>query len=184
MADVTGSCVVVYGPKAVGKSAVTRVLHDELGIPHVDAESLVLELLADRVGPDPRLGWLRYVEDAVRAALTEHRVVSVEATGGYESDWLLLEDLAQAGVRVVPVWVWAPEEVALRRLAERNSAQKVAISEEEGRRIHRAACAHAERRRFCVSLDTSAPLNIADVVDAVRSALQWSGTEQPPASAG
>ena len=50
--------LVLYGPKAVGKSWVARTLAEQLGVHHVDVEALVLELLAAGARPDPAdAGW-------------------------------------------------------------------------------------------------------------------------------
>jgi dephospho-CoA kinase len=40
------TAIVLYGPKAVGKSWVAEVLRTHLGVAHVDADELVLGLLA------------------------------------------------------------------------------------------------------------------------------------------
>lgn len=143
------------------------MLQDRLDVWHVDTDRLVLELLAAGTLPDPELGWLRHVEDAVEAASTLQGVVSVEATGAYDTDWLLLEHLAVTGVRTVPIWVWAPEQVAIERLRERDATAKVAVSEREARRIHRAATKKARGRPFVVTFNTSMLLTITEIVDAV-----------------
>lgn len=172
MANAVGPRVVVlYGPKAVGKSTLAGVLRDHLSVRHVDTDSLVLDLLARGAHPDAHLGWLPYVEDAVRLALEAHPAVSVEATGAYDSDWLLLDHLLDAGVRAIPVWVWAPEDIALDRLAARTAERSVPVSKEEARRIHRAASNQAERRTFCATFDTSEPLVAAEVVERLRECL-------------
>ena len=61
--------LVLYGPKAVGKSWVARALADQLGVHHVDVDAVVLELLAAGARPDPADGWLAWVEQRVAAAL-------------------------------------------------------------------------------------------------------------------
>ena len=40
------TAIVLYGPKAVGKSWVAEVLRTHLGVAHVDADELVGDLLA------------------------------------------------------------------------------------------------------------------------------------------
>jgi dephospho-CoA kinase len=51
--------MVLYGPKAVGKSWVAQALAERLGVQHVDVDALVLDLLAGGVrrhrprGPQP-----------------------------------------------------------------------------------------------------------------------------------
>jgi len=101
--------IVLYGPKAVGKSWVAQALVDRLGVRHVDVDALVLDLLAAGVRPDPADGWLAWVEQRVVAALDTHPLVSVEATGAWDSDWRLADDLEARGVRVLRVWVSAPQ---------------------------------------------------------------------------
>lgn len=90
--------IVLYGPKAVGKSWVAQALVDRLGVRHVDVDALVLDLLAAGVRPDPADGWLAWVEQRVVAALDTYPLVSVEATGAWDSDWRLADDLEARGV--------------------------------------------------------------------------------------
>jgi len=77
---------------------------------HVDADLLVLDLLDQEVRPDPWLGWLDQVETAVRRTVGEYRCVSVEATGAWDSDWILADRLTAASCRVPSVWVTATLE--------------------------------------------------------------------------
>jgi chloramphenicol 3-O-phosphotransferase len=127
--------VVLYGPKAVGKSWVAEVLQQRAGVHHVDADELVLDLLEQGVRPDPELGWLGHVEGAVQFALDRHRRVSVEATGAWDSDGMLADRLIAGGVRVVAVWVTTPLEVTLDRLSRR-STRKVVTTPQQARWIH------------------------------------------------
>ncbi len=149
-----GSVVVLYGPKAAGKSWVAAELSRQAGVHHVDADLLVLDLLERGVRPDPRLGWLEPVETAVRSAVVGHPRVSVEATGAWDTDWMLADRLAAAECRVLPVWVSAPVEVTLRRLAARRGP-KVPVSVQDARWIHAEATRRAAGRSFAAVVDTS-----------------------------
>jgi cytidylate kinase len=146
--------VVIYGPKGAGKSWVADELRRRAGVAHVEADRVVLDLLDRGQRPDPHLGWLEPVETEVRWAAGGHDAVSVEATGAWDSDWLLADRLAAAGYRVLRVWVTAPLEVTLDRLAHRRS-RKVPVSEEEARWIHAAATRHASARSFAAVIETS-----------------------------
>lgn len=110
--------IVLYGPKAAGKSQVAGALRKR-GVADVDADELALDLLARGAQPHPQLGWLSEVESAVAEALREHDAVSVEATGALDSDWQLAEDFEAQGQQVLKVWVWALLALTLRRLATR-----------------------------------------------------------------
>jgi hypothetical protein len=114
----------------------------------------VLELMATNSQPHPEDGWLAQVEAAVLSAVRTWPAVSVEATGAWTSDWKLATDLKAAGQRVVCVWIFAPLEVTLRRLAAR-SAPRAPVTEDEARSIWTAACRRAERHDFDLVLDTS-----------------------------
>lgn len=149
------SVVVIYGPKGAGKSWVADELRSRAGVAHVDADRVVLDLLDRGQRPDPHLGWLEPVETEVRRAAGGHDdAVSVEATGAWDSDWLLADRLAAAGYRVLRVWVTAPLEVTLDRLAHRRS-RKVPVTAEEARWIHDAATRHASARSFAAVIETS-----------------------------
>jgi hypothetical protein len=113
--------VVVSGPKGAGESWVAEELGRRAGFHHVDADRLVLDLLDRGERPDNRPGRLDQVEREVRRALEKHPVVSVEATGAWDSDWILPEDLAAPGCRVLSVWVTAP-------LGHARAAGKVGVS--------------------------------------------------------
>jgi len=108
---------------------------------------VVLDRLDRGQGPDPRLGWFEPVHTAVRRAVGDHAVVSVEATGAWDSDWLLADRLAGAGSRVLRVWVTAPLEGTLDRLAHRRS-RRVRLTTEEARWIHAEATWRASARSF------------------------------------
>ena len=146
--------VVLYGPKGTGKSWVADQLYRRAGVQHVDADRVILDRLDRRERPDPRLGWLEQVEAAVRRAVSEHLLVSVEATGAWDSDWMLADRIAAAGCQVLRVWVTAPLEVTLLRLAGRRS-RKVPVSREEAEWIYWEATRRAAAWSFTAVLDTS-----------------------------
>lgn len=146
--------VVLYGPKGAGKSWVAEELNRRAGVWHIDVDRLVLELVDRGRRPDPERGWLEEVEAEVRRVAGEHGLVSVEATGAWDSDWTLADHLAAAGYRVVPVWVTAPLEVTLDRLARRRS-RKVPVSAQEARWIHAEATRRAATHVFTAVVDTA-----------------------------
>ncbi len=155
--------VVLYGPKAVGKSWVAQALADRLGVHHVDVDALVLDLLAAGIQPDPADGWLAWVEQGVVTGLDIHQLVSVEATGAWDSDWRLADDLEARGVRVLRVWVSAPKQVALQRLADRTS-RRVPVSAQEADWIYDQATIQAAGRRLDARIDTGKQQDPASVV--------------------
>ena len=146
--------VVLYGPKAAGKSWVADELRRRAGVQHVDADRVVLDLLDRGARPDPQLGCLDQVEAEVLRAVGEHPLVSVEATGAWDSDWMLADRLAASGCRVLLVWVTAPLEVTLQRLAGRRS-RKVPVSRQDAAWVHGEATRRAAARSFAAVLDTS-----------------------------
>jgi predicted kinase len=162
--------IVLYGPKAVGKSWVAQTLAERLGVRHVDVDALVLDLLAAGVRPDPADGWLAWVKQWVLAALDTHQLVSVEATGAWDSDWRLADDLEASGVRVLRVWVSAPKQLALQRLAAR-TAPRVAVSAQEASWIYDQAAIQAAGRRLDARIDTGEQQDPALVVAVLRPLL-------------
>jgi hypothetical protein len=140
------TAIVLYGPKAVGKSWVAEVLRTHLGVAH----------------------WVRR---RVVDALARHALVSVEATGAWDSDWRLADDLEAAGARVLRVWVSAPREVAMGRLAGRTS-RRVPVSAEEASWIYDQATARAAGRRLDAWIDTGRPPDPAAVVAELRPLIQ------------
>lgn len=119
----------------------------------MDADDIVLELLAQGAQPDPETGWLTSIEQAVMTALRAGSVVSVEATGAWDSDWRLARDLESIGARVLRIWVCAPLEVTLDRLAGRTS-RKAPTTPDEARWIYQAARRQARHHNFDLVLDT------------------------------
>lgn len=132
------TCFVIMGPKAVGKSWVADVLARRHGVHHVDADELILDLVAQGLDPAPDTGWLTQVERAVEHALATHDLVSIEATGAWESDWLLIDHLRNGGVTVRTVWVEATLAQSLERLRTRRT-RKVPTSDTEAVWYHENA---------------------------------------------
>jgi gluconate kinase len=166
------TAIVLYGPKAVGKSWVAQTLAERLGVQHVDVDALVLDLLAAGVQPDPTDGWLAWVQQRVAAALDTHQLVSVEATGAWDSDWRLADDLEARGVRVLRVWVSAPKQLALQRLAER-PAPRVPMSVQEASWVYDHATIQAAGRCLDARIDTGEQQDPASVVAALRPLLGY-----------
>jgi shikimate kinase len=162
-----GRVVVLYGPKAAGKSWVAQQLERRAGVHHVDADRLVLQLLARGESADPALGWLDPVEQAVLAAAVDYAQVSVEATGAWPSDWELSRRLGSAGQRVLRVWVTAPLAVTLERLASR-PAGKVPATRAEARRLYSEATRRAAQEALDLVLDTDGQPNEAVVDPLLR----------------
>jgi len=104
-------------------------------------------------------------------ALARHALVTVEATGAWDSDWRLADDLEAAGARVLRVWVSAPREVAMGRLAGRTS-QRVPVSAEEASWIYDQATARAAGRQLDAWIDTGRPPDPAVVVAELRPLIQ------------
>ncbi len=102
----------------------------------VDVDGLVLGLLDHGEEPDVEQGWLPSVESALRRALADHDVVSVEATGAWDTDYRLADHLEREGHKVLRVWVTASEDEWVARLRAR-TAGKVAVDEVEARRSTR-----------------------------------------------
>lgn len=145
--------VVLYGPKAAGKSRVGDAPRELYGVVAVDADDIVLGLLADGRHPDPEDGWLTPIEQAVTFALRDNAEVSVEATGAWDSDWQLARNLEAIPARVLRVWVSAPLEVTMDRLARRTS-RKAPTTPDLARWIHAISRARSTRQKFDLSLDT------------------------------
>jgi shikimate kinase len=168
--------VVLYGPKAAGKSQVAEVLRARHAVAHVDADALVLDMLVAGVRPHLRHGWLFCIKRAVGAAMDTHAAVSVEATGAWASDWQLADDLEAAGDRVLRVWISAPLELTLDRLALRTT-RKAPVTEDEARWIYTAACERARGRQFQLLLDTG-QLGEDDLAGAVAPLVPLLRTEK------
>jgi len=158
--------LVLYGPKAVGKSWVADVAERRLGVHHVDADRLVLDLMAAGEQPHPEDGWLAPVRRRVTQALAEHPAVSIEATGAWDSDWRLADDLAADGVRVRRVWVWTAKEEALARLGAR-TVERAPVTVEEADWIHDTATARAATARLDAVIDTTGAKDPERVVSAL-----------------
>jgi shikimate kinase len=161
--------IVLAGPKAVGKSWVAHIAEREFGVHYLDADLMILELLERGSVPDPDDGWLEPVQRAVLAALSRHPVVSVEITGGWDSDYKLIRNVTHAGHRVVRIWISAPLEETLVRLRER-STPKVPVTEADARTTYQEAVTRAASERWDATLDTSGSER-ADVAAAVLQSL-------------
>ena len=96
--------------------------------------------------------------------------MSVEATGAWDSDWRLADDLEARGVRVLRVWVSAPKQIALQRLADR-TARRVLVSAQAASWIYDQATLQATGRRLDARIDTGEQQDPASVVAVLRPLL-------------
>jgi hypothetical protein len=133
--------------------------------------------------PDPEQGWLAPVEAVLRRSLEQHEAVSVEATGAWESDYLIADHLEASGHRVLRVRLTAPEEVTLERLRSRTS-RKVPVSEDEARAIYASASVRAADACWDLIIETSGSLDEDAVADAVRQLASLYEDRIGPAAAG
>ncbi len=157
---------------------MAAVAVERLGLHHVDADDLVLELTAAGEEPHPEHGWLWPVRRAVLRALQDHRVVSVEATGAWDSDWELADSLASEGLRVLRVLVWTTRATSLRRLAQRG-AGRAPVTTEQAAWIYDAATTNFAGVRWDAVIDTSERQD-SEVVVAALEPLLARGDETMP----
>ena len=164
-----GGVLVLYGPKAVGKSTIAAMLARHSDVAHVDPDLVVTTLSGQGVHPDPETGWLTPVHLAVHQEMERHPRVAVEATGAWASDWKLADQLDADDVRVVRVWVTASLATTLARLASRRS-DRVPYPEDEVRRIYAAATHRSLTQRFDAIVDTETG-DLEHAVAAVQGTL-------------
>ena len=132
---------------------------------YVNTDELIPDLVGRGLRPHPNEGWLEPVTAAVVERARVASAVSIEATGAWESDWQLPDRLAEQGLLVRRIWVWAPLDRTLERLHARSFPSSV--SDEEVRYLHEEATKRARRQTFDLVLDTSARISHADVLKAV-----------------
>jgi shikimate kinase len=149
-----GTLLVLAGPKAVGKSWVAEIAEREFDVHYVDADLIIQALLKAGSSPDPDDGWLEPVRAAVFDALARHPAVSVEITGGWESDYKLIRSAEDRGHRVLRVWISAPLDESLKRLGARRT-KKVPVSEADARAEYARAISRAAREQWDARFDTS-----------------------------
>jgi shikimate kinase len=149
-----GTLLVLAGPKAVGKSWVAQIAEREFDVHYVDADLLIQALLKTGSIPDPDDGWLEPVRAAVFDALSRHEAVSVEITGGWDSDYKLIRSAEDQGHRVLRVWIFAPLDETLERLGVRRTG-KVPVSEGDARATYAQAVSRAAREPWDARFDAS-----------------------------
>ena len=160
--------ILLVGPKGVGKTWVAEILSSTLGVAYVDADLLILELQGAGHQPDPEFGWLIPVERAVCAALTGSESISVEATGAWNSDYQLAQDLEEVGHRVIRVLLKAPEETTIARLIAR-PPNKVPVSETDARSIYAKSTARAASERWDLEVDLFGEKNPGRIAELLRA---------------
>jgi shikimate kinase len=165
-----GTVVLLAGPKAVGKSWVAEILRQELGVHEVDADAIVLDLMASGVKPHPTDGWLAWIEDAVTDSLQRFPLLSVEVTGAWASDFELARRLVTTGVMVRWVRVRAGLAESLHRLASRTSS-KVPTSEDEARWLYEESARRLDQQWVDAVIDTTGHVPREAVVSALASTL-------------
>lgn len=153
--------IVLYGPKAVGKTQIARLLERAIGCLYVDCDALIGDRVGRGVVPHPVDGWLLQVQEALRDALRRSELVSVEATVAWDSDWRLARELEEEGLRVVRIWVSTSWPVSLQRLRLRDD-RRVPMTETEAEAIYQRATARVLEEAFDLTIDTSQPLDKAE----------------------
>lgn len=137
---------------------------------HVDPDAVILGLLARGENPDADTGWLGPVEAALDEALSQHERISTEATGAWDSDWQLINDLRSRRVIVRTVWVQAPLALTLTRLRSRGGG-KVPTTPEEAAWYFTEATRRAVDATFDLVLESRDDLDEAEVIARVRPLL-------------
>ncbi len=160
--------VVLYGPKAAGKTKLARRLNDELSIDHIDPDELVLIWIAKGLKPDPEVGWLEPVLDKVISLLETSETVSVEATGAWKSDWQLADNLESTGINVLRIWLNAPEEILIERLRSRRE-KRFPVTEAEAKEIYKKATNEAMNRSFVLKICTKDGTYVNKTVNTIRN---------------
>jgi gluconate kinase len=149
-----GTAVVIYGPKGAGKSYLARMLERELGIHHIDPDALVLRWIEEKgMQPDQKDGWLQNLVESATNALRTRNVISIEATGAWDSDWKLPALLKDAGHDVITIRLLIDRATAMTRLSTRKEA-RVPVSASEADRIWKEA--DVRRRTQTVDLEIDA----------------------------
>lgn len=146
--------IIVYGPKAAGKSYLSRALERELGISHIDPDARVLEWIEQGRRPDPRHGWLTEIVTATKSALETHKAVSLEATGAWDSDWTLPGLLMDAGHTVITIRLLIDHATAMARLSARQET-RVPVSASEAERIWNEANARRKSQNVDLEIDAA-----------------------------
>jgi shikimate kinase len=146
--------VIVYGPKAAGKSYLSRALEGELGIYHIDPDALVLEWIKQGLRADLENGWLQEIVAAVKFALETRNAVSLEATGAWDSDWKLPELLKDAGHDVITIRLLIDPATAMSRLSTRKE-ERIPISASEAEHIWKAADARRGKQKVDLEIDAT-----------------------------
>jgi gluconate kinase len=166
-----GHVVIVIGPKAVGKTTIARLLASKLAVEHIDPDLLAGSFLAAGAMPDPSTGWLEPIVEHVHVRATDgKRPVLVEATGAWESDWMLRPRLEALGHRVSEVWMCAPLATMLQRLPTRD-LDRFDVTEAEAVDLYHRATAAASGRTFDLTIDTTEPPDNADLVQRFSTLL-------------
>lgn len=148
------TCIVIYGAKAAGKTSIAKQLVQELGAVHIDPDELVPEWLEEGIKADIEYGWMEPVLGEIMKTATLNSLVVVEATGGYETDWILAKRIEEKGIPCLSVYVSVPLEESLSRLALRTE-ERVPITDEEARAIHRNSLEHLSVHRTDLFFDST-----------------------------
>ncbi len=130
--------IVLVGLKGAGKSTIGHLLSDELGIHFVRVEPLFLEV-RDRLGaahPDYERQGFEAVLARITEALARHDTVCFESTGASEH---LSSVLDRVPARVLPVRVLASPDQCVERIAARDTAIHIPVSDDQVERINAIA---------------------------------------------
>jgi shikimate kinase len=160
--------IVLVGPKGAGKSTIGRALEAELGLHFVDLEPVSRRVLAAHGGvigaAYARAAFEAFALEIGRLS-REHAVLAIETTGASDETPGFLHGLAQRH-RILLVEVQAGEDVCRARIAARDQAAHVPVSDAMIAAMHRRS--RALGLDYRLRLDNGAGASIADAVAAIR----------------
>jgi shikimate kinase len=166
-----GTVVILGGARGVGKTYAGELLETSLGVSYVDGDSSILGWIEAGLEPDPEDGWLAPMLSEVLRRLEALERVSVEVTGEWESEYTLMRRLAEAGHRVIRVWLTAPEDEVIERLIGRTRPRRLPATEAEARDVYRRGAERAARERWDLTLDVSGEPRPERILENVKPLL-------------
>lgn len=147
---------IFIGPKGSGKSYLGNLIERELDIKNLNAENIFKSLQSSGITTEENIiKAYKRIEEEIDSHLITAGGITFETTGIADEFWALYNRLKKKYI-VKLISVYAPENLCIERIKQRNNKEHIAVDEASIRQVYLLCCNleyEANLRVFTVNLN-------------------------------